>query len=273
MAKPGLHLSATCAMCGTEYRQSRWDQRFCSKKCGSRHWRLRGENQSEKPIVPCRTCGTKFKQRMQQVYCQNPCTPYLARKATLRAKNGDVGKGWSAGKEYVPRTICEICGELFYAPPAQRKRGGGRFCSVRCRAEDTSRHPERFPPASRRGKGGRRSDLGGLYVRSSWEANWARYLNWLKGIGEIRGWQFEAEVFAFPVKRGSMFYTPDFKVTNKDGSVEFHEIKGYMDQRSETKLKRMRIHHPRVKVVLVDKDAYHAVARKMSGLPGWEGRR
>ena len=30
-----------------------------------------------------------------------------------------------------------------------------------------------------RSKSGRRDDLGGLFVRSSWEANYARYLNFL----------------------------------------------------------------------------------------------
>jgi hypothetical protein len=134
---------------------------------------------------------------------------------------------------------------------------------------------EQFPQTvSRRGRGGRRDDLGGQYFRSSWEANWARYLNWLKSIGEIRSWEFESKTFEFKgIKRGSRFYTPDFLVTNKDGSQEYHEIKGYMDARSATKLKRMKKYHPTVKVVLIDKGAYVATASKVCGLiPGWEGR-
>jgi len=57
---------------------------------------------------------------------------------------------------------------------------------------------------------------------------------------------------------------------NRDGSEEFHEIKGWMDPKSATKLKRMGKYYPAVKIVLIDKAAYRAVAKKMSGLQGWE---
>lgn len=124
-------------------------------------------------------------------------------------------------------------------------------------------------------KGGRRDDLGGRYFRSSWEANWARYLNWLLGLGEIQRWDYEAETFEFhKIKRGMRFYTPDFRVVNSNGSVEFHEIKGYMDKRSATKLKRMSKYYPSVRVVLIEKDSYRDMARKVSAmLPGWEGQK
>lgn len=121
-------------------------------------------------------------------------------------------------------------------------------------------------------RGGKREDLSNQYFRSAWEANWARYLTWLKSIGEIRAWEFEVVTFEFAkIKRGTRFYTPDFKVTNKDGSVEYHEVKGYMDQRSATKLKRMAKYYPLTRIVLIDKAAYSSVAKKVSGLiAGWE---
>lgn len=123
----------------------------------------------------------------------------------------------------------------------------------------------------KRSNGGKREDLGGLYVRSTWEANWARYLNWLKSLGEIQDWVYEPDVFEFPVKRGSKFYTPDFKIINKDGSIEYHEIKGYLDQPGATKLKRMRIYYPQVKLILIDKPAYYATAKKIAAMiPNWE---
>ena len=37
----------------------------------------------------------------------------------------------------------------------------------------------------RKHHGGKREDLGGLYVRSAWEANYCRYLSWLIEQGEI----------------------------------------------------------------------------------------
>jgi hypothetical protein len=127
----------------------------------------------------------------------------------------------------------------------------------------TYRHPKQA-------QAGTRADLG-IYVRSKWEANWARYLRWLKSIGEISDWAYEPEEFQFPVKRGNRFYTPDFKITNKDGSIEYHEIKGYMDKDSRTKLKRMLKYYPHITVKLIEKDSYYAVARKAKYfVPHWE---
>lgn len=120
------------------------------------------------------------------------------------------------------------------------------------------------------GLGGIRPDLG-FYVRSRWEANWARYLTWLQEQGQILRWEYEPCEFEFvSIKRGNRFYKPDFRITNLDGSIEYHEIKGFMDATSATKLKRMGKYFPEVVVILVDKEAYRAVAREMKRLPHWE---
>ena len=121
-------------------------------------------------------------------------------------------------------------------------------------------------------KGGKRADLGGLYVRSAWEANWARYLRWLKERGDIRDWQYEPETFEFhTIKRGGRFYTPDFRVVKANGTVEYHEVKGWMDQRSRTKLSRMARHYPAVKLIVIDRATYTDLARKLGKLlPSWE---
>src|ERR1700733_3907156 len=113
--------------------------------------------------------------------------------------------------------------------------------------------------AKKRSNGGKRADLDNVYFRSSWEANYARFLNYLMSIGEIKEWDFEPEEFEFVgIKRGTRFYLPDFKITNKDGSVEYHEVKGYMDATSRTKLKRMAKFYPHIKIVLIDKKYYTA---------------
>ena len=121
-------------------------------------------------------------------------------------------------------------------------------------------------------RGGKREDLDNRYFRSRWEANWARYLNWLKSLGDIQSWSYEPKTFEFTtIRRGSRFYTPDFLVINRNGTAEYHEVKGWMDPQSATKLKRMGKHFPHVKVVLVDQAAYRAVARTIAGaIPAWE---
>lgn len=129
---------------------------------------------------------------------------------------------------------------------------------------------ERRGPARASAHGGIRPDLG-RYFRSTWEANYARYLNWLKDRGEIQGWDYEAETFEFPVRRGTRFYLPDFRVTDKHGRVEFHEVKGYMDQPSRTALARMARYYPEVKIIVIDGPAYRDIRDKVGGLiEGWE---
>jgi hypothetical protein len=129
--------------------------------------------------------------------------------------------------------------------------------------------PEQSGP---RGKGGKRGDLGGMYFRSRWEANWARYLNWLIARGEITRWEFEPDTFEFAdIKRGMKFYTPDFKVFKKDGSFVYQEVKGWMDPKSATKIKRFQKRYPQHQFELVEHERYRAVARQLGSIiAGWE---
>lgn len=138
--------------------------------------------------------------------------------------------------------------------------------------EGLVRHLSEGPRESRhnRGRGGKRADLDDRYFRSSWEANYARYLNWLIEQGQIDQWEYEPRTFEFPVKRGTRFYTPDFKVW-KGGAYEWHEVKGWMTQQSRTALKRFAKYYPEEILVLIDKDVYAGIAATASRLvSNWE---
>ena len=117
-------------------------------------------------------------------------------------------------------------------------------------------------------------EIGGrkIFYRSRWEANYARYLEWLRSLGEIASWEHEAKTFWFEgIKRGCLSYLPDFRVVNKDGGEEYHEVKGWMDARSKTTINRMRIYHPNVKLIVIDSKGYKAIQRKVrSIIPNWE---
>ncbi len=147
---------------------------------------------------------------------------------------------------------------------------------VRQRASDRMTAQQRMNPKMRRGysrsRAGKRADLDGLFVRSSWEANYARYLNFLIESGNITSWEYEPDRFLFhQIKRGTRSYTPDFKITELDGSIEYHEVKGWMDQKSKTRLRRMAKYYPGVKIVLIDKPVYTEIAKQFRRvLPGWE---
>lgn len=227
-----------------------------------------GERRPFKPhLLLCPLCRTTFTPTTrEQRFCSLEC-----------GRKGHRSIGGANKPLPLSESVCCLCAKAFHVAPTRRKRpGGGKFCSIECYAEARARNPEAFPQtANRRGRGGRRADLGNSYYRSSWEANWARYLNWLLAKGEIKEWLYESETFEFEgIKRGSRFYTPDFKIYNNDGTIERHELKGYMDARSATKLKRMASYHPEAKITLIDKIAYAAVARMVaSTIPHWEDRR
>jgi hypothetical protein len=122
-----------------------------------------------------------------------------------------------------------------------------------------------------RTKSGKRSDLNNQFFRSAWEANYARYLNFLIAQGEIASWEYEPETFVFHgVTRGVISYTPDFKVIASDGSYEWHEVKGWMDDKSKAKLKRMAKFYPDEQVIVIGSDEYRAIAKWSSLVDGWE---
>lgn len=138
----------------------------------------------------------------------------------------------------------------------------------------TSKRMSQTPPnnAFSRVKSGHRADLG-IFVRSAWEANYARYLNFLiKHEQKIERWEFEPETFWFEsIKRGVRSYKPDFKVFMRDGRVEYHEVKGWMYPRARTALSRMKKYHPAVVVVLIDQKRYQGIAKTVKRIiPFWE---
>jgi hypothetical protein len=109
-------------------------------------------------------------------------------------------------------------------------------------------------------------EIGGInkYYRSKWEANYARYLEWLKYKGQIKSWRHESKTFWFEgIKRGCLSYLPDFEVIENDGKIVYHEVKGWMDERSITKIKRMAIYHPNVKLIVIDSKCYKSLKKTM----------
>ncbi len=122
-------------------------------------------------------------------------------------------------------------------------------------------------------KGGWR-EVGGkrIFFRSTWEANYGRYLEWLLQRKQIAAWEHEPYTFWFnAIKRGTRSYLPDFRVTEHNGDISYHEVKGWMDARSKTKIKRMQKYYPNIKLIVIDRQGYRAIANQMRSLiPDWE---
>lgn len=110
-----------------------------------------------------------------------------------------------------------------------------------------------------------------FFFRSAWEANYARYLELKKQTGEIKKWRFECKRFFGYGKWKATCYLPDFEITNNDGSIEFHEIKGWMDERSIQKIKMMKDCFPDVDLVVIGSKEYTLIKNNyQSKIDGWE---
>lgn len=130
-------------------------------------------------------------------------------------------------------------------------------------------------PKYSRCAGGRRPDLGDVYFRSAWEANYARFLNLMVAQGHVAAWEYEAKTFVFEaIKRGVRAYTPDFLVRRPNGNHEWHEVKGWMDPKSATRLKRMAKYFPEEVVVLIQEGWFKSARRSglSAAIAGWETR-
>lgn len=122
-------------------------------------------------------------------------------------------------------------------------------------------------------------EIGGnkKYYRSRWEANYARWLERERLEGRLVSWAHEPKTFWFEgVLRGVNNYLPDFHVvypTNDTGvgREEYHEVKGWMDAKSATKIKRMGKYFPEVSLVVVDRKIYNKLERECrKTIDGWE---
>lgn len=109
-----------------------------------------------------------------------------------------------------------------------------------------------------------------FFARSRWEANVAAYLQYLKESNLIADWEHEAQEYRFEaIKRGVMSYLPDFKVTRLNGSFYLIEVKGYMDDKSKTKLNRMKKYFPNVFIDLIEAKRYKQLQENSKLFKWW----
>lgn len=111
-------------------------------------------------------------------------------------------------------------------------------------------------------KGGFRDDLG-HYVRSSWEADFARVLKY-NGLD----YDYEPEQFELTLDDGrTVHYTPDFYVKSLD---TWFEIKGFMRDMDAMKIKAWQKKFPGRKLIIIDKEPFAQIQMKYSDLVIWE---
>lgn len=268
-----------CNQCRSEFIAQRSAHRkFCSPNCAyineTRNKSVADKQRKDRGFSICNGCGVKFRITTvsgKAMYCSQKCAAsHIGRKTLL------LNRPVKPAVNLINKT-CPTCQSEFTSWKSSHRK----FCSPKCSrvpasvsASETMHrngHYKSMRPFSRCKKG-LRPDLG-LSFRSSWEANYARFLNWLKKNDPwIYDWEYEPTTFWFHnIKRGCRSWLPDFKVTLRDGSIEYHEVKGWMYPRSKTALRRMRIYYPDVSVVLIDQNRYKALQKQMRHLiPEWE---
>ena len=202
---------------------------------------------------------------------------HFRKMVETRQKNGSYI--WSEERKRAARIreifICEHCGTKKETIPFFAKKR--RFCSNKCSASfwfSTDKGQEHLKALQKigttaaiksnkvhtRAKGGYRNDIG-HYVRSSWEANYCRYL-----LFKNRLYFYEPKTFELP---NGKTYTPDFYLVDRN---IFVEIKGWMTKKSKNKIALFREIYPKLKLKIIDEDEYTKLSNKYSGIIiGWEG--
>lgn len=80
--------------------------------------------------------------------------------------------------------------------------------------------------------------------RNKLEARYEAHLGMLKAAGEIYDFAFEPEKFRLANEGDACYFTPDFRVLLNDGTVEFHDTKGFMEEDALIKIKWFVQQHP-----------------------------
>lgn len=75
------------------------------------------------------------------------------------------------------------------------------------------------------------------------ERDYAAALEGARIAGQIARWDFEPEALRLADRT---FYHPDFRVLRVDGTVEFHEVKGFWEDDARVKIKVAAEMHPYV---------------------------
>jgi DNA polymerase III alpha subunit len=111
-------------------------------------------------------------------------------------------------------------------------------------------------------KGGFRSDLK-HYVRSTWEADFARIL-------KLHNLDYKYEPKSFKLRRANgeiLHYTPDFYVPSQD---TFYEVKGFLRDLDEEKLELFQQQYPQINLVIINTVKFAEFALRYKTLINWE---
>jgi hypothetical protein len=235
--------------------------KFCSRKCANIY-------SQKRVIIKCHLCGKEFEkltcriEKSQFSFCSDKC-------AKEHIKANPVSKKYKNWSEFIKermnnesvKTKLSLLNSRERRPMSEDHKNN---ISNKLKGIMPKNLSDNRFSIYKRGT----YDINGklLFFRSCWEANYALYLDFLIKTNEIEGWEYEPTIFYFEkIKRGIRSYTPDFKIKLHNG-FEWHEVKGYMDDKSQTKIKRMAIYYPAEVLKVIEKTQYKEIIKKLSGI-------
>ncbi|PIZ86904.1 MAG: hypothetical protein COX92_02350 [Candidatus Nealsonbacteria bacterium CG_4_10_14_0_2_um_filter_40_15] len=229
----------TCKKCGKQINgQKEGKSNFCYR-CSAKFYKNPSKEKSKKKI---RAARIRFYQRGGKPWNYG-----------LTAENNEILKntGQKIAKALLGRTLEDIHG-------VKKAKELKKIISVRTKG---SKNPMFGKPSPHR-KGGFRTDLG-HYVRSNWEADFARILK-LRNLH----YQYEPKTFQLTKRNGEILhYTPDFYVPKQN---TFYEIKGWFHDLDQEKMNLFERQYPNINLVLINKTKFAEFAMQYRDLVKWE---
>jgi len=227
LKKEKIMYNFICKECGKEFESANWNRKFCSSSCSS-IFNNKARKGFKDVILVCDNCGEEFnrmKCEVKKMIKRNMKHSFCSMKCTQNFMKGQIRLNTS-------KAVLKAYKE-------------GRL------------KPNKFK------NGGIRKDIG-IYVRSGWEANYARVLNYTG-----KKWKYEPEVFSVIIEDKEYTYRPDFYLQDEDLWIE---VKGYWaNKKAKQKFEEFSKHY---KTLLIGEKEYTELYKKYkSKIPKWEGRK
>ncbi|MBU4274698.1 DNA polymerase III subunit alpha [Patescibacteria group bacterium] len=228
----------------------------------------------------CRTCGkqidgqkegkSQFCYKCSASFYKNPSKKESKRKISeSRIKfYREGGKPWNYGatveNNKTWKETAEKISKALLGRPLEERWGGKRANEFKKSQSKRSRgnNNPMFGKSCPHRKGGFREDLG-HYVRSAWEADFARILK-LHNLN----YEYEPKTFQLTKPNGEiMHYTPDFYVPSQN---TFYEIKGWFHDLDKEKVELFQKQYLDYKFILISATKFAEFALKYKTLINWE---
>jgi len=266
-----------CSYCKKDFTSKRY-KKYCSKECYKLG--IRTENSCINTCIVCKKSFSVLKCYSYRKYCSKSCSTKnrwnneLLKNDKVQTKESNIKRSETlkGRKPWNKGLTKEIDSRINSKPKTDEKRlniskGMIKKWKDPVYAESQLtliRNNHNFGNKNR-GKFGFREDIR-IFVRSRWEANYIRYLNYV-GIT----WEYEPK--RFRLSNGKI-YIPDFHLLkNRNGRVldVWIEVFGYDNKEKRKKIAMCILEYNFLPLMIVEEKTYKEIEKEYSSkIIGWE---